>query len=87
MAGINKLASGKYRVQVRRNGVYSSKSFNLKSDAERWAREAEIKLDRGQSLKRRGPKHLRTFGDLIDVHISDMQDVGKPLRRSKAYFL
>ncbi len=34
-----------------------------------------------------GPKNLKSFGDLVDRHIADMEEVGKPLRRSKAYSL
>jgi hypothetical protein len=30
---------------------------------------------------------LETFGDLIALHIADMQEVNKPLRRSRAYSL
>ena len=87
MAGINKLKSGKWRVQIRRHGVYTSKTFNLKSDADLWARETERRIDRGESHNRRGPSRLRSFGDLVDLHIEDMRDVGKPLRRSKGYSL
>lgn len=87
MAGINKLASGKWRVQIRKHGLYTSKTFDLKSDAERWARDTERKIDRGESHSRRGPTRLRSFADLIDVHIEDMSDVGKILRRSKSYSL
>ena len=58
MAGINKLKSGKWRVQIRRHGVYTSKTFNLKSDADLWARETERRIDRGCS----GSATVRHFG-------------------------
>lgn len=87
MAGINKTSSGKWRVQIRKHGLYTSKTFHLKSDAEQWARETERKIDRGESHTRRGPSRLRSFADLVNLHIEDMHDVGKQLRRSKAYSL
>lgn len=87
MAGISKLKSGKWRVQIRKHGLYTSKTFNLKSDADNWARETERKIDRGESHSRKGPTRLRKFADLVDAHIQDMRDVGKPLRRSKNYSL
>lgn len=41
----------------------------------------------GESVSRSGPVRLRTLGHLIDLHIADMHEVGKPLRRSGAYSL
>ena len=69
MAGISKLKSGKWRVQIRKHGLYTSKTFNLKSDADNWARETERKIDRGESHSRKGPTRLRRFADLVDAHI------------------
>ncbi len=43
MAGINKLAFGQWRVQIRKQRPYTSKTFDLKSDAECWALETERK--------------------------------------------
>lgn len=80
MAGINKLSSGKWRVQIGKHGLYASKAFNLKSDADRWAREVELKIDRGESHTRHGLARLRSFADLVNVHIENMHDVGKLLQ-------
>jgi integrase len=73
----------RWRVQVRRDGHTLSKSFRLKSDAEAWARDAERAID--NDLNPNAPKVSRkdTFAGLIDLHIEDLQAVGKPLRRSK----
>lgn len=87
MASINKLASGKWRVQVRIKGHYLSDSFSLRKDAEMWARRIEREIDLGQKP---APKHkdgIKTFSDLIDLHIADMKEVGKKIGRSKSFSL
>jgi len=87
MAAINKTPNGKWRAQVRRRGMYASKTFFKKTVAEQWARDVELQADRGQNVTSRGPVKLRSFGDLVSIHIADMEEVGKPLRRSKEYSL
>ncbi len=87
MAYITKLNSGNYRVQVRRRGQSVSKTFKRHSDATSWALEAERKADKGETIMLGGNCNLRKFGDLVDAHIVDMKEVGKPLRRTKAYSL
>jgi integrase len=87
MASINKLASGKWRVQVRCKGHYLTTSFSLRKDAEMWARRIEREIDLGQKP---APKHkdgIKTVSDLIDLHIADMTEVGKVIGRSKAFSL
>jgi len=36
-------------------------------------------------LLRVDPKTLKSFADLVDAHIDDMLEIGKPLRRSKVH--
>ncbi|MEL6688149.1 MAG: hypothetical protein AAFP97_11075 [Pseudomonadota bacterium] len=48
------------------------------------ARETERRIDLGMSAIGPNPSELKTVADLIDSHIADMTEVGKPLRRSKA---
>ena len=84
MASITKLPSGAYRVQIRRKGRYASETFLLRDDAHRWARQAETRVDQGLAPNKSSVSRLATFGDLIDLHIIDMCEVGKPPRRSKA---
>jgi integrase len=84
MASITKLPSGAYRVQIRRKGRYASETFLLRDDAHRWARQAETRVDQGLAPNKSSVSRLATFGDLIDLHIVDMCEVGKPPRRSKA---
>jgi hypothetical protein len=84
MASITKLPSGAYRVQIRRKGRYASETFLRRDDAHRWARQAETRVDQGLAPNKSSVSRLQTFGDLIDLHITDMCEVGKPPRRSKA---
>jgi len=52
-----------------------------------WARRIEREIDLGQKP---APKHkdgIKTFADLIDLHIADMAEVGKRIGRSKGFSL
>jgi integrase len=54
-------------------------------DAEEWALEVERSIDRGVPIKRSRPNEQpKIFADLITLHIDDLVEVGKPIRRSKA---
>ncbi len=83
MATISKQKSGSWRVQVRRKGRSVSENFVRYEDAKRWAVDAERQIDRGDSPTSSRVGNLKTFGDLIDLHIADMSEVGKAPRRSK----
>lgn len=87
MATIVKLKSGNYRVQIRRKGQYASKTFSSKSDAVSWSLEADRRSDQGINLTSPKITNFNTFGQLIDLHIADMIEVGKPLGRSKDFAL
>ena len=84
MATYTKLSSGSWRVQVRRKGRYVSETFLRRDDARRWATDAERQVDRGETPTKSRTARLKTFGELIDLHIDDMCDIGKSPRRSKA---
>lgn len=84
MASIRKQESGNWRVQVRRKGRALSESFVRYEDAKRWGIDAERQIDRGETPSTSRIAKVRTFADLIDLHIEDMCAVGKPPRRSKA---
>lgn len=85
MATFAKLRSGNWRVQVRRKRQYVANSFRRRNDAEEWALNAERSIDRGIPVKRgRLNDPPRVFSDLIDLHVDDLLEVGKPIRRSKA---
>lgn len=68
MPTFSQLPSGKWRVQVRRRGIYKAQTFTLKRDAEAWAREAERQAD---SVSISGfapvPRGI-TVADLIDEY-------------------
>ena len=86
MASIKQLPSGYWRVQIRRKGVYASKTFRIKSDAQRWATGQEDRFNRGEGLSKQ-TMPIETLGDLIDLHMADMAEVGKAAQRSKEYTL
>jgi integrase len=84
LATITKLNSGSWRVQVRRKGKYVNETFRRRKDAEEWALEVERRIDRGESALARSSRDTKTFADLIKLHREDLQEVGKPIGRSKA---
>lgn len=83
MASIRRQKSGRWRVQVRRKGRALSETSVRYDDAKVWALEAEREIDRGESPRKSRLSKLTTFGDLIDLHIADMKEVGKAPGRSK----
>ncbi|WP_421930905.1 integrase [Phenylobacterium sp.] len=83
MASIRKQESGTWRVQVRRKGRTVSETFVRYDDAKKWGLDAERQIDRGETPTLSKVGKLQSFGDLIDLHIADMTDVGKPPGRSK----
>ena len=83
MASISKQTSGSWRVQVRRKGRSVSENFVRYEDAKHWAVDAERQIDRGEAPTLSRVGKLKTLSDLIDLHISDMKDVGKAPGRTK----
>ena len=84
MATYTKLSSGSWRVQVRRKGRYVSEALVCPDAARRWATGTVCQVDRGETPTKSRIARLKTFGELIDLHIDDMCDIGKSPRRSKA---
>jgi|EndMetStandDraft_5_1072996.scaffolds.fasta_scaffold86492_1 integrase len=87
MANFTQLPSGNWRVQVRRKKRYVAETFRRRKDGEEWALDIERNIDRSGSPKPKAAFRVRTFGDLIDLHVKDMKEVGRPPRRSKAAVL
>ncbi|AUC97775.1 integrase [Bradyrhizobium sp. SK17] len=87
MASFTQLPSGNWRVQVRRKKRYVAETFLRRKDGEEWALEMERNIDRSGSPRPRAAVKAKTFGDVIDLHIQDMREVGRPPRRSKAAVL
>jgi hypothetical protein len=78
MASFTQLPSGNWRVQVRRKNRYVAETFRRRKDGEEWALDIERNIDRSGSPKPRATQKVRTFGDLIDLHVEDMHEVGRP---------
>ena len=87
MASYTQLPSGNWRVQVRRKNRYVAETFRRRKDGEEWALDMECNIDRSGSPKPRAAIKAKTFGDIIDLHVEDMHEVGRPPRRSKAAVL
>ena len=83
MATFVKLPSGAWRAIVRHKNKYVSRTFGLKDHAREWAQDQERAIDRGQTPVAARTRNVKTFGDLIDLHIADMKEVGKAPGRSK----
>jgi hypothetical protein len=88
MPTFTKLKSGSWRAQVRRKREYVANTFIRRRDAEEWAIEVERSIDRGGPIRRsRNDEQPRIFSDLIALHLDDLAQVGKPVRRSKSMVL
>jgi hypothetical protein len=83
MANIRKLTSGHWQVQIRLKGRKATETFIRHDHAREWATEAESQVDRGHGPSVRRARSAKTFGALIDLHVDDMKDVGKPPARTK----
>lgn len=87
MATFTRLKSGHWRVQVRRKQSYASETFLRHEDARKWATATERRIDLGQSPLKRTKADPTTFAHLVDLHVTDMCEVGKAPRRSKQFTL
>src|SRR4051812_22644783 len=85
MATFAQLSSGNWRVQVRRKGRYLNETFRRRKDGEEWALDIERRIDRGGTPTTRAHIDPTTFEHLIELHLADMNEVGKPARRTKAF--
>ena len=67
---------------------YVANTFIRRRDAEEWAIDVERSIDRGAPIRRSRPfEQPRVFSDLIALHLDDLAQVGKPVRRSKSKVL
>jgi integrase len=65
MASIYESRNGRWTAQVNAAGTRSSKTFNSKTEAVRWARQTEAAVDRGKTPAR----HDLKFGDIMDAYL------------------
>src|SRR5262249_61488475 len=82
MASVDK-RKGSWRAQVRRGGRTLTKTFQMKADADAWARDVERAIDQDVDPTSRRLTSKDKFSTLIHQHIDDLATYGKPLRRSK----
>ena len=82
MPVIVKLPSGNWRTQVRRIGKFISNTFRRRADAGAWALETKRTIDKGMDPKAINPRSVQTFSEIIDLHIQEMLEAGRKIRRS-----
>jgi hypothetical protein len=81
---IVKLPSENWRAQVRRKGKHISNTFRQRADADTWALETERTIDKGFDPTAINPSSVKTFGEIIDLHVQDTVEVGKIVVRSQS---
>lgn len=69
MATFSQLPSGKWRVQVRKAGIYKAATFNLKSEARAWATTIEGQANQVAAGGYASVPKSATLGDLIDKYV------------------
>jgi integrase len=79
MAYVSKLPSGKWRVQVERNGVRTSRSFASKAEARNWASEEESELLR----VKHGGKPTKTLQDALDKYAEEVSVTKRGMRAER----
>ena len=63
------------------------KPSDVRPGADAWALDAERQSDQGRAINAAIITDFNSFDQLIDLHLKDMREVGKPLARSKDYAL
>lgn len=72
MASFTQLPSGKWRVQVRRAGIYRAATFAAKRDAKAWAEQVEVQAAHVAAGSLAPLPKGATFEDLVDAYIKDL---------------
>lgn len=73
MATFTKLPSGKWRAQVRRQGINQGRTFAKKSDAVAWASQVEQAIERGSQVGLVAPTRGMTFSASVEAYLSSVQ--------------
>ncbi len=81
-----KLVPSKWRPGPAKGTIYR-RDLPPAQGAEVWALDMERRIDQGEVPNSRTRKKPTTFGDLIDLHLAALQQVGRAPRRSKAFTL
>jgi integrase len=63
----------RWQARVRRGGITAERTFLYRKDAERWARETESAIDRGEYQKPTPkPAKVQTLGDLLTRYLEEV---------------
>jgi integrase len=68
MSTIQKLASGHYRAQIRKKGIYRAATFSSKTQAAKWAAEIESQIEGTGNAGLIAPPKGLTIGEVIDAY-------------------
>lgn len=71
MATLRKRSNGRWQARVRKANQSITKTFINKADAERWARQTEVELDKG-SFVNLGLAERTTFAEIIERYIAEV---------------
>lgn len=71
MATLRKRSSGHWQARVRKANQNITKTFINKADAERWAKQTEVELDKG-SFVNLGLAERTTFAEIIERYIAQV---------------
>lgn len=77
MATFTQLASGKWRAQVRKGGIYRNQTFVRKRDAEAWAKQIEVQAQHIIATGFQPVPDGYTLADLIDSYAESIRMTGK----------
>ncbi len=69
MATYTKQVSGKWRAQVRRQGIYQNRTFAKKADAVAWASQIEQAIDRGSAVGTIAPSKGMTLSLAVNAYL------------------
>lgn len=84
MATFTKLASGKWRAQVRKSGIYRGETFTRKSDAQAWAKQIEVQVEHISATGYQPIPEGYTVADLIDGYAQECSMGGKTKQATHA---
>jgi len=84
MATFTKLPSGKWRAQVRRQGMYRNETFTRKRDAELWAKQVEVQAEHIVASGYQPVPEGYTVADLIDGYALECNMGGRTKQATHA---
>jgi len=84
MATFTKLPSGKWRAQVRRQGMYRNETFTRKRDAESWAKQIEIQAEHIVASGYQPVPEGYSVADLIDGYALECNMGGRTKQATHA---